>query len=360
MPLPAVRHPSAATAHGRTPSTTPANRRAALPIAATALVITVVASLAIGARDLTPVELWDGLTRADPITTAVLWDQRVPRTAVGLLAGAGLAVAGVLMQTLTRNPLADPRIFGVAAGASLGVVIGLSVFGLTGIRQYVWLGIAGALLAGLVGYAVATIAARAAGGGAVTYALCGAALDASLSAMVYAVLATDVHSFDQYRFWAVGSLSGRGADVAIGMAPFLLGGLALALLAARGLDGLQLGAETAAGLGHRVGLTRAIAAVTVALLTGVAVAAAGPVGFIGLAVPHLARWAVGAGHRAQIALSLMLGPCMLLTADVIGRVLVPGEVPAGIICAVIGAPLLIVLVRRNGRLFGSQASSEGR
>lgn len=337
MPLSAVRLRPAPTARGRA---------IAIIAAAVALGFIVIASLAIGARDLTPAELWSGLTRADPVTASVLWDQRVPRTVVGLLAGAGLAVAGVLMQTLTRNPLADPRIFGVAAGASLGVVIGLSVLGLTGIGQYVWLGIAGALVAGLIGYAVSTVAARTTGGGTVTYALCGAALDASLSAMVYAVLATDVHSFDQYRFWAVGSLSGRGEDVALGMAPFLLGGIALALLAARGLDGLQLGAETAAGLGHRVGLTCAAAALTVALLTGAAVAAAGPIGFIGLAIPHLARWAVGATHRAQIALSLMLGPCMLLLADVIGRVIVPGEAPAGIICAVIGAPLLIVLVRR--------------
>ncbi len=328
------------------PALTKRGRALTVTAAAIALGLIVIASLAIGARDLTPAELWDGLTRADPVAAAVVWEQRLPRTAVGLLAGAGLAVAGVLMQTLTRNPLADPRIFGVAAGASLGVVIGLSVLGLTGIGQYVWLGIAGALVAGLVGYAVSTIAARNTGGGTVTYALCGAALDASLSAMVYAVLATDVQSFDQYRFWAVGSLAGRDADVALGMAPFLLGGIAFALLAARGLDGLQLGAEAAAGLGHRVGTTRAIAAITVALLTGAAVAAAGPIGFIGLAIPHLARWAVGAAHRAQIALSLMLGPCMLLAADVIGRVIVPGEAPAGIICAVIGAPMLIALVRR--------------
>lgn len=328
------------------PALTKRGRALTVTAAAIALGLIVIASLALGARDLTPAELWDGLTRADPVAAAVVWEQRLPRTAVGLLAGAGLAVAGVLMQTLTRNPLADPRIFGVAAGASLGVVIGLSVLGLTGIGQYVWLGIAGALVAGLVGYAVSTIAARNTGGGTVTYALCGAALDASLSAMVYAVLATDVQSFDQYRFWAVGSLAGRDADVALGMAPFLLGGIAFALLAARGLDGLQLGAEAAAGLGHRVGTTRAIAAITVALLTGAAVAAAGPIGFIGLAIPHLARWAVGAAHRAQIALSLMLGPCMLLAADVIGRVIVPGEAPAGIICAVIGAPMLIALVRR--------------
>jgi iron complex transport system permease protein len=328
------------------PAATARGRAAACLSAAILLGLIVIASLAFGARDLSPAELWAGLTRADPIAAAVVWDQRLPRTVVGLLAGAGLAVAGVLMQTLTRNPLADPRIFGVAAGASLGVVIGLNVLGLTGIGQYVWLGIAGALLAGVVGYAVSTAAARTTGGGPATYALTGAAIDASLAAVVYAVLATDVQSFDQYRFWAVGSLAGRGADVASGMAPFVLGGLALALLAARGLDGLQLGEETAAGLGHRVGLTRAAAAVTVALLTGAAVAAAGPVGFIGLAIPHLARRAVGAAHRPQIALSLLLGPSMLLAADVIGRLIVPGEAPAGIICAVIGAPLLIVLVRR--------------
>ncbi|PRY55958.1 FecCD family ABC transporter permease [Glycomyces artemisiae] len=328
------------------PAATARGRAAVCAAAAVLLGLIVIASLAFGARDLSPAEVWDGLTRADPIAASVVWDQRVPRTLVGLLAGAGLAVAGVLMQTLTRNPLADPRIFGVAAGASLGVVLGMSVLGLTGMGQYVWLGIAGALVAGVVGYAVATLATRAAGGGTATYALTGAAIDASLSAVVYAVLATNVQSFDRYRFWAVGSLAGRGADIAIGMAPFLIAGLLLAFLAARGLDGLQLGAETAAGLGHRVGLVRGTAAVTVALLTGAAVAAAGPVGFIGLAIPHLARWAVGAGHRPQLALSLLLGPAMLLAADVIGRVIVPGEVPAGIICACLGAPLLIALVRR--------------
>ncbi|RRR96974.1 iron ABC transporter permease [Glycomyces terrestris] len=328
------------------PAATARGRRAACGIAAVALGVVVVASLAFGARDLSLAELWGGLTRTDPIAAAVVWEQRLPRTVVGLLAGAGLAVAGVLMQTLTRNPLADPRIFGVASGAGLGVVIGLNVLGLTGIGEYVWLGIAGALAAGVLGYAVSTVAARTTGGGPATYALCGAAIDASLSAVVYAVLATDVQSFDQYRFWAVGSLAGRGADIAAGMAPFLLAGLALAFLAARGLDGLQLGEAAAAGLGHRVGLTRAAAAVTVALLTGAAVAAAGPVGFIGLAIPHLARWAVGAGHRTQLAMSLLLGPAMLLAADVIGRVIVPGEAPAGIICAVIGAPILIALVRR--------------
>ncbi|WP_246039798.1 FecCD family ABC transporter permease [Glycomyces buryatensis] len=353
MSSPVLSPRPAPAARDRPPAARVARRRPVLvySVALLALALITLASLAVGARDLAPAEVWDALVhRGDPVATAVVWEQRLPRTAVGLLAGAGLAVAGVLMQTLTRNPLADPRIFGVAAGASLGVVLGISVFGMTSIGQYVWLGIAGALVAGVVGYAVSTIATRNTGGGVVTFALCGAAIDASLSAVIYAVLATDVQSFDQYRFWAVGSLAGRDGAVAAGMAPFLLGGLLIALILARGLDGLQLGAETAAGLGHRVGLTRAAAALTVALLTGAAVSAAGPIGFVGLVIPHLARWALGASHRPMLALSLLFGPALLLGADIIGRIVVEGEAPAGIVCACLGAPMLIALVRRARRV----------
>ncbi|WP_307789172.1 FecCD family ABC transporter permease [Glycomyces salinus] len=328
------------------PSATARGRRLTTSSAVAALALVVLASLAVGARDLSPLEVWDALIyRSDPIATAVVWDQRVPRSIVGILAGAGLAVAGVLMQTVTRNPLADPRIFGVASGASLGVVIGLSVFDMTRLEQYVWFGITGALAAGILGYAISTAASRG-DSSPVTFAITGAALDASLSAAVYAVLTTDVQSFDQYRFWAVGSLAARDESAAAAMLPFLLAGLAVAFLIARGLDGLLLGSEAATGLGHRVGLTRAVAALTVALLVGAAVAAAGPIGFVGLAIPHLARWAVGGDHRPMIVLSVVLGPVLLLGADVIGRVIVPGEAPAGIVCAIIGAPLLIALVRR--------------
>ena len=342
--------------HQLRPAATARGRVLACALAGALLIGVLLASLGIGARELSLLQVWDALVhRTDPVVTNVIWEQRLPRTAVGLLAGAGLAVAGVLMQTITRNPLADPRIFGVASGASLGVVLGLSVFGMTSIREYVWLGIAGALAAGVLGYAISSVASRDTGG-TVTFALTGAALDATISAAIYAILTTDVQSFDQYRFWAVGSLSGRDGGVALGMLPFLAAGMTVAYLLARGLDGLLLGNETAAGLGHRVGLTRGAAAGTVALLVGAAVAAAGPIGFVGLAIPHLARWAVGGNHRPMIALSLMLGPALLLGADVIGRVIVSSEVPAGIICAVIGAPLLIALVRRAGRIYGSQAS----
>lgn len=315
-------------------------------LAAALLVAVGVLSVLVGARPLDPGEVLAALTgRADPVVTEVVMEQRMPRTVVGLLVGAGLAVAGVLMQTLTRNPLADPRLFGVSAGASLGVVVGISVLGLTSLSQYAWLGIAGALVVGTVSYFVATAASRHADT-PVTFALVGAALDASLTAVIYAILTTDVQSFDQYRFWAVGSLAGRDPSVAQGMAPFLLFGLAVAFLLARGLDALALGDDTARGLGHRLGATRAAAALAVALMTGAAVAAAGPIAFVGLVVPHLARRLVGPSHRPLIALAVLLGPVLVLGADIVGRKIVPGEAPAGVLCALIGAPLLIALVRR--------------
>lgn len=319
-----------------------------LVVAAAVLGCVLIASLGLGARWLNPGEVWTALwSGGDSPAAIVVREQRLPRTVVGLLAGAGLATAGVIMQALTRNPLADPRIFGVASGASLGVVIAISAFGLAQLTQYVWFGIAGALVAGMVGFAVSATAARSrAGSSPVTLALVGAALDASLSAMVYAVLTTSVQSFDQYRFWVVGSLSGRNIEVAQQVAPFLLIGLVIAALIARGLDALVLGDELATGLGHRTTAVRFAGAAAVALLTGAAVAAAGPIGFIGLAVPHLARPLVGSDHRWLLAASMLLGPVLLLGADIIGRLLVDGEVPAGIITAVIGAPLLILLVRR--------------
>ncbi|TQL75588.1 iron complex transport system permease protein [Stackebrandtia endophytica] len=326
-----------------------ARRRGAVITAAVALlVIAVVASLAIGARPLSPGEVLTALFHPDdsPAATVVL-DQRLPRTIVAILVGAGLAVAGVVMQALTRNPLADPRIFGVASGASLGVVVAISVFGLASLSQYVWFGITGALIAGLIGFLIAQTAARGREGNSpVTLALVGAALDASLSAVIYGVLTTNAQSFDQYRFWVVGSVAGRKMDVAMQVLPFILIGLILAVVIARGLDALLLGEDLATGLGHRTGLVRFAGAAVVALLTGAAVAAAGPIGFIGLAIPHLVRPLVGNDHRWVLVTSMVAGPILLLAADIAGRRITDGELPAGIATALVGAPLLIWLVRR--------------
>jgi iron complex transport system permease protein len=310
------------------------------------LVAAVLASLAAGSRGIAPGDVLHALLHSgDDDETLIVRSLRVPRTVIGVAVGAGLAVAGVLMQALTRNPLADPRIMGVSSGASLGVVVAISVFGLTTLPSYIWFGVAGAALAGAFVYAVA--ARTRDGTSPVTLALAGAALDASLTGVVIALLTASTQTFDQYRFWAVGSLAGRSGEVALWVLPFVAAGVLLAFGVASGLDALALGDDVARGLGREVGRVRLIAAVAAIVLAGAAVAAAGPVGFVGLAVPHLARGLVGAAHRWVMAVSLLLGPALLLTADVIGRLIAPpAEVKAGIITALLGAPFLIVLVRR--------------
>ncbi|MFC5187939.1 FecCD family ABC transporter permease [Actinomadura harenae] len=324
-------------------------RTTVLAIAALALLAAVLASLALGSRAIAPGHVVDALLAhgGDRLTEedVIVRSLRVPRTVVGLAAGSALAVAGVLMQALTRNPLADPRIMGVTSGASLGVVIAISVFGLTTLPSYLWFGVAGATLAGAFVYALS--ARTRDGASPVTLALAGTALDASLTGVVVGVLTVNQQTFDTFRFWAVGSLAGRPPQVATWVIPFVVVGVLLAFATARGLDALALGDDVARGLGRNVGRVRLGAAVAAILLTGAAVAAAGPIGFVGLAVPHLARALVGADHRWTLAVSLLLGPALLLTADVLGRLVVPpAEVRAGVVTALLGAPFLLVLVRR--------------
>ncbi|MGC4789886.1 FecCD family ABC transporter permease [Micromonospora sp. DT178] len=321
-------------------------RLAVIVAAAVVLGLAVLASFALGSRALAVDEVWRALVAPDGGEAAtIVRELRMPRTALGLAVGLALAVAGVLFQALTRNPLAEPRILGISAGASFGVVLAISVFGVGTLAGYVWFGIAGALGAGVLVFAVAAKARE--GASPVTLALVGAALDASLASVVYALLSMDARTFEEYRFWMVGGLTGRDLTVAAQVLPFVLAGLVLAALVARGLDALALGDDVARGLGHRIGLVRLGGGVAAVLLTGAAVAAAGPIAFVGLAVPHLARALVGADHRWTLAVSALLGPALLLGADVVGRLVAPpGEVPAGIVTALIGAPLLAFLVRR--------------
>lgn len=309
-------------------------------------ILAVFASLAVGNLGIPLGEVWRALVSPDDSASSlIVQTQRIPRTVLGVAAGAALAVAGVLMQSLTRNPLAEPRIMGVSSGASLGVVIAIFVFGVETLPGYVWFGILGALAAGLLVYGLA--ARTRSGSSPVTLALVGAALDASFGAVVIAVLTLDAQTFEQYRYWVIGSLTGRPADVSFTVLPFIVVGLLLAMISARGLDALALGEDVAVGLGNRVAITRYSAAAGSVLLTGAAVAAAGPIGFVGLAVPHFARALVGSDHRWLLAVSVPLGVVFLLGADVIGRViLLPDEIRAGVITAVLGAPFLLFLVRR--------------
>jgi iron complex transport system permease protein len=263
-----------------------------------------------------------------------------------LTLGAALGLAGAVMQGVTRNPLADPGLLGVNAGAALAIVAGTFVFGAASTLTTVWMAFAGAAAAGLLVYALGAMGR----GGAtpVKLAIAGAALSALLASLTAALLLLDSATLDQYRFWAVGSLAGRGVDVLVQTLPFLVLGAILALASSRALDGLALGEDVARSLGQRVGIVRAIAAAAVVLLCGAATAAAGPIWFVGLTVPHVARAITGPDHRWLLPYSMLLGAVLLLAADVIGRFVVrPGELEVGIVTAFIGAPVFIAFVRRR-------------
>lgn len=321
-------------------------RTGVLLAALVALGLAVLASLAIGSRAIPLGDVLGALRHHDGSDHAtIIRGMRVPRTLVGLEVGAALALAGVAMQALTRNPLAEPRILGVSAGAAAGVVTAIAVFGITTLTGYVWFGLVGAAVAGVLVYAVTGPGHH--GVSPVNLALAGAAIDASLGALIYGLLAIDARTFDEYRFWAVGALAGRTSQMALQVLPFIVVGLLLAVGAARGLNALALGDDVARGLGFRVGRVRLAAAGAGVLLTGAGVAVAGPIAFVGLAVPHLARGLVGPDHRWVVAVSALLGPTLVLLADVVGRVITaPGEVPTGVVTALVGAPVLILLVRR--------------
>ncbi|MEU7691451.1 FecCD family ABC transporter permease [Microbispora hainanensis] len=311
------------------------------------LVLAVLLSLAVGSRQIAPSVVIDALTHGGGSGDAqVVRSLRVPRTLIGVMAGVALAVAGTVMQGITRNPIAEPGILGVSQGASVGVVCAIAFLGVHSLTGYVWFAFAGA---GIAAVAVYVIASGGRGGATpVKLALAGTAMNALLASLVSGITTTDAQALDEFRFWHVGSLSGRSAEVAGQTWPFLLTGLLLVLAMARGLDALALGEDVAKGLGHNVPLLRILGGLGATVLTGVAVAAAGPIAFTGLAVPHIARAIVGTDHRWVLPAAALLGPVMLLVADVIGRIVFPpSEVPVAVMTALLGVPFLIALVRRK-------------
>ena len=313
-----------------------------------ALLAIVTLSLATGARAIPLENVWAALTAFDPNSTEhrIIWDLRLPRTIVGVLVGAALGLAGAVLQGATRNPLADPAILGINAGAALGVVLGVAVLGMTDLSTYVWFAFVGSGATMLVVYAVASLGRE--GATPVKLALAGAAITAVLHAIINAILLTSPRTLDEVRFWQVGSLAGRDIDIVLQVAPFLAIGMALALATARLLDGLSMGDDVAKALGQRIGLSRALAGLAAVVLAGAATAAAGPIAFVGLTVPHVARAITGPGYRWILPYSMLMAPILLLGADVIGRIIAPpGEVQVGIVTAFVGAPFFIALVRRR-------------
>lgn len=325
----------------------PAGRAVAMTAAVVALLLAVLLSLAVGARAIAPAAVIDALLHGGHSDAAeVVREMRVPRTLIGLMVGAALALAGTVLQGITRNPIADPGILGVSQGASVGVVLAIAFAGVHTLTGYVWYAFAGA---GIASVAVYAIAASGRGGATpVKLALGGAAINALLVSVTTGILTTKASALDEFRFWQVGSLSGRDAEIAGQIWPFLLVGLVLVLSVARGLDALALGEDVAKGLGQKVATVRIVGGLGATVLTGAGVAAAGPIAFIGLAVPHIARAIVGSGHRWVLPMAAVLGPVMLLVSDTVGRVIFPpSEVPAGVMTALIGVPFLVTLVRRK-------------
>ncbi|MEV5845249.1 iron ABC transporter permease [Streptomyces sp. NPDC051985] len=320
------------------------------PTAALAVAVVALLSLAVGTRAVPPATVLDALLHGGSSPDAlVVRSLRLPRTEIGLTAGAALGLAGATLQAVTRNPLADPGILGLSQGAAAGVVLAVALGGSAyGFGAYVWYAFTGAVLAACLVYG---IAARGRGGASpVKLALAGTALSAMTAGATTVVLTSSSATLDQFRFWQVGALSGRDAGTVVRMLPFLAAGAVLVLSCARGLDALALGDETARALGHRVHTVRACAALGATLLTAAAVAAAGPIAFVGLVVPHLARRMVRSGGYGRVLpLSALLGAGLLLAADVLGRVVrAPAEVPAGVMTALVGVPVLVALVRRKG------------
>jgi iron complex transport system permease protein len=326
------------------------DRRLALLVAVVVLVLAVLASLAIGSRQIPLATVLDALSGrggdGDPQDLLVVRELRVPRTLIGIVVGAALGLSGALMQALTRNPLADPGLLGVNAGAAAAMVTALAVFGITSRLQLVWASMAGAAI---VAVAVYLLGATGRGGATpVRLALAGTAVSAALYAYISAQVLLDTTTFDRYRFWQVGSLAGQDMTIFWRMLPFFAVGIVLALTQARALNALALGEDSGRALGADVTRTRVLTALAVTLLCGAATATAGPIAFVGLAVPHVVRALTGPDQRWVLPFSCIVAPALLLLGDVVGRIVVrPGELEVSVVTALLGAPVLVALVRRR-------------
>ncbi|MFF4232295.1 FecCD family ABC transporter permease [Streptomyces sp. NPDC001820] len=309
------------------------------------LLLVCVASIAVGAKSIPLSDVWHGLFHnAGAGNDVIVHDVRVPRTLLGLIVGAALGLAGAVMQALTRNPLAEPGLLGVNAGASAAVVSAISFLGVTSLTGYVWFAFLGAAVVSVLVY----VLGGSRGATPVRLALAGTAATAALYGYINAVQLLDAAALERLRFWTVGSLA--SADMAtIGkVAPFIGVGVVLALLLARPLNAMEMGDDTARALGAHLNRTRALAMLTVTLLCGAATAACGPIVFIGLMIPHLVRTITGPDMRWILPYATVLSPVLLLGADVVGRVVTrPSELQVGVVTALIGGPVFIHLVRRK-------------
>ncbi|MFJ8393789.1 FecCD family ABC transporter permease [Streptomyces sp. NPDC094144] len=311
------------------------------------LLVVAVLSVMVGARSIAPGTVWDALFHFDDSDEHVMVRElRVPRTVIGLVVGAALGLSGALIQAFTRNPLADPGILGVNAGASLAVTFAVAVLGYTGAGQFIWFALAGAFGLTVLVYTLGSIGADR--GSPVKLTLAGVAFTAVCGGFTSAMALKNTTTFDVMRFWGVGSIGGRSLDILPVALPLIGAGLVLGLGSAGSLNTLALGDDLARSLGTRLALTRVVLVLAVTLLAGTSVAVAGPISFVGLMVPHVVRWFTGPDQRWILPVTVVAAPAFLLAADIIGRVVLPsGEMRVGLVTALVGAPVLVALVRRR-------------
>ncbi|MEE2522612.1 iron chelate uptake ABC transporter family permease subunit [Pseudarthrobacter sp. J75] len=317
-----------------------------LLVALVALAGAALLSLAVGAKSIPMSSVIEAfVSYADTVDHAIVLENRLPRTLLGIGAGMALGSAGALIQAITRNPLADPGVLGVNAGATFAIVVAVGVFGVSSISGYVWFALAGAVLAAAAVYLIGSSGRNIVNPVRIT--LAGVALGAVLTGVSSGMTLLKPEAFDQLRSWSIGSLDSRSMDNIAVAAPFILLGLLIAAFCTRGLNAVSLGDELATSLGVNANRARILGLIAITLLSGAATAAAGPIGFIGLMIPHVARWLIGPDQRWIMAFTMVLSPLLLLLSDVLGRVAVPGELQVGIVTSFIGAPVLVALARRR-------------
>lgn len=308
------------------------------------LLLVALASIAIGAKALPPAQVWHGLFHDSGTYADVVVGDRISRTVLGLLVGAALGLSGAVLQALTRNPLADPGLLGINAGASAAVVTAITYFGVTSLSGYVWFAFFGAAAVG----ALVWFLGGSRGATPVRLALAGTAISAALYGYLQAVMIMDDAALGKMRFWTVGSLASATDSTIEQVAPFLGVGALVALALARPLNAMAMGDDTARALGANLNRTRALSMAAATVLCGAATAACGPIVFVGLMVPHAVRSFTGPDLRWILPYATVLSPVLLLGADVLGRLVArPAELQVGIVTAVLGGPVFILLVRRR-------------
>ncbi len=302
-------------------------------------------NITLGAADITPTVVWNAVFAFDGSTDhLIITTVRLPRVLIALLVGAALAVAGSLMQGLTQNPLAEPRLLGISGGASLAIVLATFFFGSVSIQIYTWFAFAGGAIAAIAVYLLGSVGRS--GLTPLKLILAGAVLDYLMTSLTTGILILDQRTLDEIRFWLAGSVAGRDLNILLQVLPYILVGLVLALSMGKQITALTLGEDVAKGLGLRTGWVKVSATAAAVLLTSSAVALSGPIAFIGLVVPHVARFWIGVDYRWLLPYAAIWGAILLSLADLTARLIVkPQELPVGIMTALVGAPFFIYLAR---------------